>query len=202
MSSIVVVSATLGVMGSNYANSPISPSPISTTSPVQLSTHPNKELPPVNEGFTEDKELPPADDGFTQDDDRFIQQDFSQSLFAQVRQINRECGFHSIISPCSVRIYAFRNASLITQRNGVESARYTLTFYQPVSQQQALAHVNILNNGKEFDLTRSEVQPDGIIYRDCPYDAGGQEPAMLCEAKLYLTPNDQISGITMLFIGP
>jgi hypothetical protein len=184
MGTIFVVSAILGAMVSNvsdYANS--------TTSPRQLSDDFNKELLPVSDGF----------DG---DDDRFIQEDFSQALFAQVRQINRECGFHNATSPCSVRIYAFRNASLITQRNGVESAKYTLTFYQPVSQPQALAHVNILNEGREFDSTRSEVRSDEIVYKYCPYDAGGQEPAMLCEAKLYLTPNNQISGITILFSSP
>jgi len=181
MGSIALTSAILGAVGANYANS--------TTVPTQLSNHSPKELLLVGDGFTED-------------DDRFLQQNFSQALFEQVHQINRECGFYDVTSPCSVRIYAFRNASLITQRNGTESVKYTLTFYQPVSQQQALAHVNILNDGKEFDLTRSEVQPDGIIYRDCPYDAGGQELAMLCIAKLYLTPNNQISGITMVFSSP
>lgn len=193
MGTIALVSVILGAVGFNYTNPNVNPKATSranlTTSPAQISNYPPKELLPVSDGF----------DG---DDDRFSQQDFSQALFAQVRQINRECGFHDVTSPCSVRVYAFRNGTLITQRNGTESVEYTLAFYQPISQQQALAHVNILNEGKEFDTDTSEVQPTEIIYRDCPYDAGGQEPAMLCEAKLYLTPDKQIWGITIVFSSP
>lgn len=184
MGTIVVGSAILGAMVSN-----VSDHANSTISPRQLSDYSNKELLLVSDGF----------DG---DDDRFIQQDFSLALFEQVQQINRECGFYDPLSPCSVRIYAFRNASLLTQRQGTEYIEYILTFYQPVDQLQALAYVNILNGGREFDLTRSEVQADGIIYQDCSYDAGGQELAMLCLAKLYLTSNNQISGISMAVSSP
>ncbi|MDA0265696.1 MAG: hypothetical protein O3A14_01790 [Cyanobacteria bacterium] len=144
----------------------------------------------------------PPDDGFGQDDDRFIQQDFSQALFEQVHQINQDCGFYDITSSCHVRIYAFRDASLITALNGTESVKFTLTLYQPISQGEAWDYVQILNDGQDLNLIESERQGSQLVFRGCPYDAGSTEPAALCVAAFFLHQDDSVSGVTLTQISP
>ncbi|NJN21649.1 MAG: hypothetical protein HC812_11310 [Leptolyngbya sp. RL_3_1] len=144
----------------------------------------------------------PPDDGFEQDDDRFIQQDFSQALFDQVQQINRDCGFYDLASDCHVRIYAFRNASLITALNGTESVKFTLTLYQAISQGEAWSYVQILNYGQDLQLLDSERQGDQIILRGCPYDAGAIDAAALCVGEFFLHRDDTVLGITLTHISP
>jgi hypothetical protein len=141
-------------------------------------------------------------DGFSNNDNRFSQQPFSRSLFEQVHQINRECGFYDVTSSCSTRTYAFKDASLITTRNGTESVKNTLTLHQAVSKQQALDYLKILNNGKEFDPNKAESQADKLIYRGCPYDAGMEEPAALCHAELSLTSDGKVAGIALTHTSP
>lgn len=144
----------------------------------------------------------PPDDGFDQDDDRFIRQSFSAALFRQVRQINQQDGCFDLPSPCPVRIYTFRDMSLIMKLNGTESVDYNLTFYQPVSRQRALTYAQILTGGESLRAEPAAHQTDRLVYRSCSYDAGASEPAMLCVAELFLGPNQQVSGIAFSHSSP
>lgn len=137
--------------------------------------------------------LPPSDD-------RFKQQDFSQQLFKQVHKINKECGFYDVTSPCSSRTYTFRDTVLTTTRVGTESVTNTLIPNQPVSRQQALIYTQVLNSGEELDPAKLTTESKKIIYRGCPYDAGGKELASLCQAELNLTNDGSISRIEFTHI--
>jgi len=144
----------------------------------------------------------PADDGFAEDDDRFLQQPFSRSLFQQIRQINRACGFYDVTSPCSMRIYAFKDLSLLTRRNGTESMEYTATIYRPVALQTALNYIRIFSDGEQLVPNPGAHRPDRLVYRGCPYDAGAREMAALCSAELFLTPDRRISSIHFIYSTP
>lgn len=139
--------------------------------------------------------LPPSDD-------RFKQQDFSQQLFKQVHQLNKECGFYDVTSPCSSRTYTFRDTVLTTTRVGTESVTNTLIPNQPVSRQQALIYTQVLNSGEELDPAKLTTESKKIIYRGCPYDVGGKELASLCQAELNLTNDGSISRIEFTHISP
>jgi hypothetical protein len=158
--------------------------------------------PLVRNWFIEKKTETTSQSAVPPNDDRFAQQEFSQTLFKQVHQINKECGFYTVTSPCSSRTYTFRDTVLTSTRLGTESITQTLIPNQPVSRKQALAYSLILNDGKEIDLARLETQSDKIIYRGCPYDAGAKEPASLCVAELNLTSDGSISKIVFTHISP
>lgn len=144
----------------------------------------------------------PPDEGFNHDDDRFIRQSFNAALFRQVRQINQQNGCFDLPSPCPVRIYSFRDLSLITKLNGTESVDYSLTFYRPISLRRAMTYAQILAGGELLRPATAEHQIDRLVYRGCPYDAGSSEPAMLCVAQLLLGPNRQVSGIAFSHSSP
>jgi hypothetical protein len=129
-------------------------------------------------------------------DNQFKEQNFSRALFEQVIQLIRDCGRQA---KCNFQQYNFKDAVLTTQRNGTESATNTLTPNQPISRQQALVYSGILTfrEKNELDLTRAELQPGKIIYRGCPYDAGGSKPVSLCKAELNTTSDGKISKITV-----
>ncbi len=136
------------------------------------------------------------------DDDRFRQQNLSQQLFKQVRQLNKECGFYDVTSPCSSPTYTFRDTVLTTTRVGTESITHTLILNQPVSKQQALIYAQILNDGDEIELSKLTTQAEKIVYRGCPYDAGGSALASLCKAELSLTNDGSISRIKFTHSSP
>lgn len=143
-----------------------------------------------------------AEEQFPEEDDRFFQQSFSRSLFQQIRQINRACGFYDLMSPCSRRIYTFKDLSLMTERNGTESMEYTATIYRPIPVQTALNYARIFGDGQRLDPAPDANRPDRLVYQGCPYDAGGNEMAKLCSAELFLTPDRRVSTIHFIYSTP
>ena len=180
----------------------IDPNCVTGEAPCQANLYGDSPDLVAGSGAANPGENLPPDDGFDQDDDRFIRQSFSAALFQRVRQINQQLGCFDLPSPCPVRIYSFRDLSLITKLNGTESVEYRLTFYRPVSRVQALAHARILTGGEAMIAMPQAHQADRLVYRGCPYDAGAREMATLCSAELFLTPDRQISSIHFIHSSP
>ncbi|NJL87120.1 MAG: hypothetical protein HC886_15925 [Leptolyngbyaceae cyanobacterium SM1_1_3] len=136
-----------------------------------------------------------------EEDNRFQQEDFSQSLFYQIPHGADACNFYGMAAACSFeRQHVFRDAVLITSKETTYYVRSTLIPNQSVSPEQGIAYAQILagmsgNSGIEF--VNPTVSNERISYVGCPsFDSH------LCGADLALTPDGLVREIAVTYSTP